>query len=114
MAFPTNPPSKADDQMPTIGHIGRYALKYKIGAGGLGTVYAAHDPLLSRLIAFKTLNLEIALESSRVIGMAMGIIMANQLCTADQAFDMLRRVSQETNRKLRDVALDVSETGTLP
>ncbi|MBL0094844.1 MAG: serine/threonine protein kinase [Piscinibacter sp.] len=48
--------------MPTIGHIGRYALKYKIGAGGLGTVYAAHDPLLSRLIAIKTLNLEIAPE----------------------------------------------------
>jgi GAF domain-containing protein len=59
-------------------------------------------------------NLEIALESSRVIGMAMGIIMSSQLCTADQAFEALRRISQETNRKLRDVALDVTETGTLP
>jgi len=58
--FATNPPARNDDQMPTIGHIGRYALKYKIGAGGLGTVYAAHDPLLSRLIAIKTLNLEIS------------------------------------------------------
>ncbi|MEO8526151.1 MAG: serine/threonine-protein kinase [Caldimonas sp.] len=45
--------------MPTIGHIGRYALKYQLGSGGLGTVFAAHDPLLSRLIAVKTLNLEI-------------------------------------------------------
>ena len=43
--------------MPTIGHIGRYALKYRIGAGGLGTVYAADDPLLSRRVAIKTLNL---------------------------------------------------------
>ena len=60
--FATNAQPKTDDQMPTIGHIGRYALKYKIGAGGLGTVYAAHDPLLSRLIAIKTLNLEIAPE----------------------------------------------------
>lgn len=60
--FSTNPPAKSDDQMPTIGHIGRYALKYRIGAGGLGTVYAAHDPLLSRLIAIKTLNLEISAE----------------------------------------------------
>ena len=34
-------------------------------AGGLGTVYAAHDPLLSRLIAIKTLNLEIAPEEER-------------------------------------------------
>jgi len=57
-----NPPNKAADQLPTIGHIGRYALKYQIGEGGLGRVYAAHDPLLSRLIAIKTLNLEIAAE----------------------------------------------------
>ena len=46
----------------TIGHIGRYALKYQIGEGGLGTVYAAHDPLLSRLIAIKTLNVEVSEE----------------------------------------------------
>ena len=32
----------ADKAMPTIGHIGRYALKYQLGAGGLGTVFAAH------------------------------------------------------------------------
>ena len=51
---------KAGEPMTTIGHIGRYALKYKIGEGGLGTVYAAHDPLLSRLIAIKTLNVDLA------------------------------------------------------
>lgn len=51
-----------EEQLATIGHIGRYALKYQIGEGGLGRVYAAHDPLLSRLIAIKTLNLEIAAE----------------------------------------------------
>lgn len=59
-------------------------------------------------------NLEIALESSRVIGMAMGIMMASKLLTADQAFEALRRTSQDSNRKLRDVATDVTETGTLP
>jgi eukaryotic-like serine/threonine-protein kinase len=59
-AFVTNQASTADDQMPTIGHIGRYALKYRIGAGGLGTVYAAYDPLLSRIIAIKTLNLDLS------------------------------------------------------
>ena len=47
------------DLLPTIGHIGRYALKYVIGEGGLGTVYAAHDPLLSRLIAIKTLHVDL-------------------------------------------------------
>jgi serine/threonine-protein kinase len=51
--------SPTDRAMPTIGHIGRYALKYQLGEGGLGTVYAAHDPLLSRLIAVKTLNVKV-------------------------------------------------------
>ncbi|MGY4828138.1 serine/threonine-protein kinase [Sphaerotilaceae bacterium SBD11-9] len=60
--FDASPSAKGADQLPTIGHIGRYALKYQIGEGGLGRVYAAHDPLLSRLIAIKTLNLEIAAE----------------------------------------------------
>ncbi len=57
--FATNAMNQPDDQIPTIGHIGRYALKYLLGEGGLGTVFAAHDPLLSRLIAVKTLNLEL-------------------------------------------------------
>ena len=48
--------------LPTIGHVGRYALKYQIGSGGLGTVYAALDPLLSRPIAVKTLNVGASVE----------------------------------------------------
>jgi hypothetical protein len=40
-----------------IGHVGRYALKAVLGEGGLGTVYAAWDPLLSRAVAVKTLRL---------------------------------------------------------
>jgi GAF domain-containing protein len=59
-------------------------------------------------------NLEIALESSRQIGMAIGILMSSRLLTADQAFEELRRTSQQLNRKVRDVALDVNETGVLP
>ncbi len=44
--------------LPTIGHVGRYALKYLLGDGGLGSVHAAHDPLLSRLVAIKTLKVD--------------------------------------------------------
>jgi hypothetical protein len=56
----TSGPSKGRPElMASIGHIGRYALKYVVGEGGLGTVYAAHDPLLSRLIAIKTLNVDL-------------------------------------------------------
>jgi len=55
-AFSTNPPALAPDDLPSIGQIGRYALKFRIGEGGLGTVYAAYDPMLSRLVAIKTVH----------------------------------------------------------
>jgi len=45
-------------EQPTIAHIGRYALKQRLGIGGLGQVHEAWDPLLSRAVAIKTLHFE--------------------------------------------------------
>lgn len=52
-------------------------------------------------------QLEQALTSRTVIDQAIGVLMGQQRCTADEAFSLLRRHSQNTNRKLRDVAADV-------
>lgn len=52
-------------------------------------------------------HLEKALKSRVVIDQAIGVLMAHERCTADAAFDMLRRHSQSSNRKLRDVAADL-------
>ena len=62
----------------------------------------------------KARNLLIALERSREIGMAMGIVMATHLVTREQAFDVLRLVSQHEHRKLADIAADVVQTGAVP
>lgn len=59
-------------------------------------------------------NLTIALQSSRQIGTAMGILMTHRKVTEEQAFTMLRTASQHLHRKLRDVAAVVAETGALP
>jgi GAF domain-containing protein len=48
-----------------------------------------------------------AMVSTSVIDQAIGILMAQQRCTAATAFDLLRRASQNRNRKLRDIAADV-------
>jgi eukaryotic-like serine/threonine-protein kinase len=56
-------PAPADalvEQRPTLAHIGRYALKGLLGSGGLGQVHEAWDPLLSRTVAVKTLQLDAA------------------------------------------------------
>lgn len=45
-----------------------------------------------------------ALENRDIIGQAKGIIMAGQNVSSDQAFDVLRRASQRSNRKLSEVA----------
>ena len=45
-----------------------------------------------------------ALESRDVIGQAKGILMERRGYTADEAFDLLRRTSQNLNVKLREVA----------
>ncbi|MCW2636307.1 MAG: Two-component response regulator receiver and and CheY domain, partial [Blastococcus sp.] len=49
-----------------------------------------------------------------VIGQAKGILMERHRLTAHQAFDLLVRTSSTTNRKLRDIADELAETGQLP
>jgi len=48
-------------------------------------------------------------ETLAVIEQAKGIIMAQQRCGPDEAFDLLRRVSQRTNVKLHVVAAQIVE-----
>ncbi len=61
----------------------------------------------------KAANLERALASNRQIGAAMGILMARLHLTDQQAFDLLRKASQNRHRKLRDIAEEVMMTGEL-
>jgi GAF domain-containing protein len=48
--------------------------------------------------------LDTAMRSRAVIEQAKGILMSQRRCDAAQAFDLLARASQRSNRKLRDVA----------
>lgn len=59
-------------------------------------------------------NLELALESNREVGIAIGILVERHRMTAPEAFAALRRVSQHLNRRLVDVAEDLVRTGRLP
>ena len=52
-------------------------------------------------------NMRRAMETRAVIEQAKGIIVAQQHCTPEHAFDLLTRLSQTTHRKLRDCAADL-------
>jgi GAF domain-containing protein len=63
--------------------------------------------LRSAAQAEDTAQLEQALTSRTVIDQALGILMAQQRCTPEDAFALLRAHSQNNNRRLRDVAADL-------
>ncbi len=93
---------------------------YSVKAGSFGSdeiviahALAAH--LTAALADGRRLdNRAAALVNRTVIGQAEGILMERHKMTADEAFDMLRRASQRTNRKLVSIAEELTRTGELP
>ena len=53
-------------------------------------------------------GLKTALASRTVIGIALGIIIEREHVTEPEAFQILKRMSQHTNVKLRDVAAQIA------
>ncbi len=62
------------------------------------------DPVVEDLAVVRRqiADLETALRSARVIGMAMGILTVQRSLTEDTASTMLQHLSRTTNRKVRD------------
>jgi AmiR/NasT family two-component response regulator len=52
-------------------------------------------------------RLQARLETLSTIEQAKGVIMAQSRVGSEEAFDILRRASQRTNMKLRDLAADI-------
>jgi hypothetical protein len=82
---------------------------------GVGLILATHGALaVSQMLAEQRAgNLTRALQSNREIGVAMGILMQQHRFTEQEAFDVLRVASQNSNRKLAELATEVTRTGTL-
>jgi GAF domain-containing protein len=55
-----------------------------------------------------------AVDARKLVGQAMGILMERYDVNGDQAFAILKRYSQDTNTKLRDVAQQLIDTRRLP
>jgi AmiR/NasT family two-component response regulator len=55
-----------------------------------------------------------AVDARKLVGQAMGILMERFDVDGDRAFAILKRYSQDTNTKLRDVAQHLIDTRKLP
>lgn len=77
-------------------------------AAGLQRMAAVHEA------ASREADLRQAVESHRRIGQATGILVERHRLSAVEAFNELRRASQDRNVKLRDLAARVIETGLEP
>jgi len=79
----------------------------------IGQMFAAHAAVAVAGAEHEE-NLRAAVSNRDAIGQAKGILMERHEITADQAFGVLPRVSQELNRKLADVTREVIDTGAVP
>lgn len=84
-----------------------------VGAEAVGIVFAGQAAItLANATAYHKAvdlarNLAMALEHRDVIGQAKGILMAQDGVTSEEAFDILRRASQRSNRKVYDLAEEI-------
>lgn len=65
-------------------------------------------------LAEEVVNLKQALVSRATIDQAKGILMANHRCTPEQAFGILRQLSNDTNTRLAEVAAALVHETTEP
>lgn len=78
-----------------------------------GLLLASHAALTMNS-ARQVSTLETALTTRDLIGQAKGILMERFQLDSTRAFDVLNRLSQHTNRKLRDIAQEVVTSRELP
>ena len=79
----------------------------------VGLLFAAHAAIAYAGVRKET-QLAQALVSRDLIGQAKGILMERYTISGERAFLLMTRVSQNSNRKLHDVADELVRHGTIP
>ncbi|HZZ50381.1 MAG TPA: GAF and ANTAR domain-containing protein [Pseudonocardia sp.] len=79
----------------------------------VGLLLAAHAAVTLAAARQET-NLRQALDTSRRIGEAIGVVMSRYRITEVEAFDRLVQHSQQHNIKVRNLAEDILQSGELP
>lgn len=100
----------------TLGSLNVYSKRshaFDAAATATGASLAAHVAV-ALAASQQASQYDSALASRTVIGQAEGIMMERFALSGEQAFAVLRRVSQDTNTRLRDIAAKLVETRQTP
>ncbi|MFC9688202.1 GAF and ANTAR domain-containing protein [Kribbella sp. NPDC056951] len=100
----------------TVGVLGLYSVEPDAFAAddqAIAAILARHASV-AVATARKEQGLSVAIDARKLVGQAMGILMERYDLDADRAFAILKRYSQDTNTKLRDVAVHLIKTRQLP
>lgn len=103
----------AGDQLGAMNLYSRQVHAFDDESQEIGQMFAGHAAIALAGAEHEE-NLRIGMNHRDLIGQAKGILMERYRLTAEQAFDVLARVSQEKNRKLVDVAGELADTGAMP
>jgi GAF domain-containing protein len=103
----------AGDRLGALNVYSRRAHAFDAESEDIGLLFVSHAAV-ALAGAEHEQNLLAGMQHRDVIGQAKGILMERYKLTATQAFGLLTRTSSETNRKLRDIADELSATGQLP
>jgi GAF domain-containing protein len=102
-----------DDRLGALNLFARTPGAFTEESVDLGMAIAAHAA--TALTGARTeAHLRTAMASRDLIGQAKGILMERYKLTAAQAFTVLTRASQDANRKVVDIALELTDTGAMP
>ncbi len=101
-----------DDNLGALNLYSRTAWAFDDESEHVGLMLAAHAAV-AFAAAQKQVKLTRTVATRQLIGMAQGILMERHKLTSDQAFELLIRVSQHGNVKLREVADRLVHTGHL-
>src|SRR4051794_534018 len=101
------------DQLGALNMYSRTRAAFDDESEDIGLVFASHAAV-ALAGAEHEANLRIGMGNRDVIGQAKGILMERHRLSAQQAFGVLARISQEMNRKLVDVARELTDTGAMP
>ena len=100
------------DNLGALNLYARSAGAFDAESEDVGLLFAAHAAVALAGAEHES-NLRAGMDHRDLIGQAKGILMERYRLTAVQAFDLLVRTSSLTNRKLRDVADELTSTGHL-